>query len=73
MKSTKFLCLALIMCQNVDSTMLTHVSDVSQKMFGKAAVKNSKLKTQNLFLTTLKLKKCVKKLLEIVACKNTYS
>ena len=45
MKSTKFLCLALIMCQNVDSTMLTHVSDVSQKMFGKAAVKNSKLKT----------------------------
>ena len=43
MKSTKFLCLALIMCQNVDSAMLTHVSDVSQKMFGKAAEKNSKL------------------------------
>ena len=71
MKSTKFLCLALIMCQNVHNARLTHVSDVSQKMFGKAAEKNSKLKTQNLSLTTLKLKKCVKKLLEIVAC--TYS
>ena len=51
------------MCESVDSTMLIHVSYYSntQKMFDKGAEKIQR--SLNLLLTTLKLNKYLKKLI----------